>query len=165
MPTTLKHFGWQRSCLTSTTQQIQEFLLEWLNMFLINSRTIDLPSAESQNSIGVIPSRENHKGYSTIFKNCGITYKNLFRIEPTKKNTEEIKNMRQHYAAFMLDCISTRVIWNFDRCIKIGMCSPKGWSVKGTLQETVAEGKNMTIFLGIWSGLCTDGEECLLQSV
>ena len=33
------------------------------------------------------------------------------------------------------------------------MCSSKGWSVKGTpaLQETVAEGKNMTIFLGISS--------------
>ena len=33
------------------------------------------------------------------------------------------------------------------------MCSTKGWSVKGTpaLQETVAEGKNMTIMLGISS--------------
>ena len=33
------------------------------------------------------------------------------------------------------------------------MCSSKGWSVKGSpaLQETVAEGKNMTIFLGISS--------------
>ena len=62
--------------------------------------------------------------------------------------------MRQHYAAFMLDCISTRTIWNFDQCcIKIGMCSSKGWSIKGTpaLQETVAEGKNMTLMLGISS--------------
>ena len=40
------------------------------------------------------------------------------------------------------------------------MCSTKGLSVKGTpaLQETVAEGKNMTIMLGISS----EGDDALM---
>ena len=71
------------------------------------------------------------------------------------RNKEDIKDKRQHYAAFMLESINNnKIIWNFDQsCIKIGMCSSRGWSIRGTpaYQDTIPEGLVFTLFLGISS--------------